>query len=198
MGAVRVGDEGEGQPDADRGVAEAALLLRAQRDLSEFEPLYRRYYRPIFGYCHRRLRDREAAADATSQTFAKALAGIHGYRHGSVAAWLFTIARNVVTDGLRRRRPHLALDEAGFVIDAEPGPDEQAIANDRQRALFAALRHLTPDQRHVVELRLAGLSGPEVAAVLGIGLGAVKSSQFRAYARLRRLLAAEDLPGDPR
>lgn len=43
-------------------------------------PLYERYYRPVFGYCHRRLAHGEAAADATSQTFARALAGIVGFR----------------------------------------------------------------------------------------------------------------------
>lgn len=188
-------DDDETQSDEERAAEESAIVAAAQRDLRAFEPIYRRYYRPIFGYCYRRLQDREAAADATSQTFTKALAAIHGYRSGSVGGWLFTIARHVVIDTVRRRRPHADLDAAWHLSDSAPLPDQQAIASDQQRALFAALRHLTPEQRHIVDLRLAGLTGPEIAEVLGMSLSAVKSSQFRAYSRLRKLLAAEDIFG---
>jgi len=124
------------------------------------------------------------------------LAGIHGYRAGSVAGWLFTIARNVVIDAVRRRRPHADLDDVWFVHDSLPLPDQRAIASDQQRLLFAAMRQLSPDQRHIVDLRLAGLTGPEIAEVLGMSESAVKSSQFRAYSRLRKLLAEEDIFGD--
>ncbi len=55
------------------------------------------------------------------------------------------------------------------------------------------LAALPDEQRHVVALRLAGLSGPEIAAVLGRHPAAVKSTQFRAYTRLRRLLGREEL-----
>ena len=81
--------------------------------------------------------------------------------------------------------------------DGRPLPEDDAIASDQQRALFAALRTLTPEQRHVVELRLAGLTSPEIAAVLGTTTGAVKASQHRAYARLRIALADEHIFGDP-
>ncbi len=172
-------------------------MARAQWDLDAFAPLYQRYYRPVFGYCHRRLAHREAAADATSQTFAKALTGIHGFRSGSVAAWLFTIARHVVIDTVRSRRFHIDLAAAANVSDGQPLPEDEVIASDQQRALFAALRTLTPDQRHVVELRLSGLTSPEIATVLGLTTGAVKASQSRAYARLRAALADEHIFGDP-
>ena len=198
MNAAWRDDDGD-DPDAgaDRADVEVEIMARAQRDLSAFAPLYQRYYRPVFGYCHRRPGHREAAADATGQTFARALAGIHGFRSGSVAAWLFTIARNVVIDTVRSRRVHLDFDAAHGILDGGRSPEDEAIASDQQRALFAALRTLTPDQRHVVELRLAGLTGPEVATVLGMTSGAVKASQHRAYARLRVALADEQIFGDP-
>jgi DNA-directed RNA polymerase specialized sigma24 family protein len=53
----------------------------------------------------------------------------------------------------------------------------------------ALLLRLPPDQRRILELRLAGLTGPEIAAVLGKRLGAVKVAQSRAIARLRQILA---------
>ena len=186
-------------PDANRAAEETAMVLLAQRDLRAFEPVYRRYYRPIHRYCFRRLGEREAAADATSQTFARAMAGIDGYRTGSVAAWLFTIARNTVIDMVRYRRPQVdldALDATGALIDRERLPDERAIGAEQRERLFAAMAQLTPEQRRLVDLRLAGLSGQEIADAFGISVSAVKSSQFRAYARLRTLLADENIFGD--
>ncbi len=56
---------------------------------------------------------------------------------------------------------------------------------------------LTGSQRQVVELRLAGLTGPEIAAVLNMHLAAVKSAQFRTYARLRTLLRPEFQSDEP-
>ncbi len=188
----RDGSEGD-----DAGAdAEVVTLLRAQRDLRAFEPLYRRYYRPVFDYCYRRLGDHERAADASSQVFTKALAGIHGFRSGSVAAWLFTIARNTVIDAVRTHRPHLTLSDAPVIADSAAAPDVAVIAGDRQRLLYQALGRLTADQRAIVELRWVGLTGPEIAGTLGLSLAAVKSGQYRAYARLRTLLAREDLLGD--
>lgn len=197
MNAVWSDDDDCPSLDSDGLAGEAEIMARAQRDLTAFAPLYQRYYRPVFGYCHRRLGHREAAADATGQTFTRALAGIHGFRSGSVAAWLFTIARNVVIDTVRSRRVHLDLDAAHDIPNRGRSLEDEAIANDQQRELFVALRTLTPDQRHVVELRLAGLTGPEVATVLGMTTGAVKASQHRAYVRLRAVLASEHIFGEP-
>lgn len=176
--------------------AEVSILLRAQADRREFEPLYRRYYPRISMFCRRRLDDQEEAADATSQTFIKALAGLHGFTGGAVAPWLFTIARHVVIDIVRSRRPHVDLEAMGELVETAAGPQAQAIERDQRRALRGAMAQLTSEQREVVELRLAGLSGQEIADVLGLSLAAVKSSQFRAYTRLRTLLAGEHIFGE--
>ena len=61
---------------------------------------------------------------------------------------------------------------------------------------MGALAKLTNEQRNVVELRLAGLTGPEIAEALHLSIPAVKSSQFRAYGRLRALLRDIDPRGD--
>ncbi len=180
--------------EADRGAraaGECAAVLAAQRDPRAFEPVYRYYYRPVFEFCHRRLGDHEAAADASSQVFAKALAGIHGFRSGSVPGWLFTIARNVVIDLYRTQRTHSDLDTAGPLVDLSPGPHEQAVRNEQRRKLAAAVEQLTPEQQRIIELRWAGLTGPEIAAALGLTLSAVKGGQYRAFIRLRVLLSAE-------
>lgn len=176
---------------------DTVLVARARVNAAAFGPLYSRYVRPIYRYGYRRLGSHEAAEDATSQTFMKALTAIGRFedqREGSFRAWLFTIADRVVTDVYRRQRAHADLDAAAEVVDWEIGPEDQALASEERRSVQALLEQLPPEQRRVVALRLAGLTGPEIARVLGRHPAAVKSTQFRAYARLRRLLGREETP----
>jgi RNA polymerase sigma-70 factor (ECF subfamily) len=177
--------------EAARPDDDAALVAAARLDRRAFAPLYRRYVDPVYRYCFRRLGGREAAEDATAAVFAKALAALPAYRDGSFRAWLFAIAHNAVVDALRARRPTAPVDAAWAVADPAPTPEEAALAADAGRSLRAVLERLSPDQRQVVELHLAGLSGPEIASVLGRSHAAVRAVQARAIARLRELLAAE-------
>jgi RNA polymerase sigma-70 factor (ECF subfamily) len=173
------------------------LVHRAQADRRAFALLYARYADPVFRYCARRLDTPEAAADATSQVFLQALRALPSYRHGSFRAWLFTIAAHVVADSTRRQLRPRSLDAAPEVAAAipDPGPslEEISFAHESESTVSALLRRLPPQQRHVVELRLAGLTGPEIATVLGMTVAGVRSTQYRAYTRLRTLLQAEAL-----
>ena len=81
------------------------------------------------------------------------------------------------------------LDAATAVPDCGPTPEEVVMAADASSSVVRLLDHLSPGQRRVIELRLAGLTGREVAEVLGCSLGAVKIAQVRGYSRLRGLLA---------
>jgi RNA polymerase sigma-70 factor (ECF subfamily) len=184
-------------PPLDVDHDEAPLVARAQRDPAAFAPLYACYLGPVYGYCYTRLGDRAAAEDATSAVFARALAALPRYRAGSFRGWLFTIAHNVVADAFRGRRPEGPLDAAAEVADAAPTPEERAVADDAGRYLRAQFAHLTPDQRQVVELRLAGLNDREIAQALGRSHGAVRMSQLRAVARLRALLGVDATPTPP-
>jgi RNA polymerase sigma-70 factor (ECF subfamily) len=171
------------------------LVARAQRDRQAFALLYRRYVDPVHRYCYRRLGSREAAEDATSLVFAKAFAGLPSFRAGptgSFRAWLFAIAHHVITDRLRARRPEASLALAMAIPDRDPrhAPEEAALAAEAERSVALLLASLPPDQRRVVELRMAGLTGREAATALGRSLPAVKIAQVRAYGRLRQLLAA--------
>lgn len=177
---------------------DAELVARARGDPLAFAPLYERYLDPIYRYCFRRLGGREAAEDATAAVFAKALAALPAYRDGSFRAWLFTIAHNVVADGhrRRRRRPEAPLEAAGDPPDRSPTPEEVALANDARRSARALLLSLPADQRRVLELRLAGLSGAEIATALGRSVAAVKMLQLRAMTRLRADLGVGRAAGE--
>jgi RNA polymerase sigma-70 factor, ECF subfamily len=172
--------------------ADACLVALAQADPHEFARLYDRYVDPIYWFCYRRLESVPAAEDATSATFVKALAALPRFdpKGGTFRSWLFAIAHNVVLDHLRQatRRGDRSLESEAEIADKSPSPEASAIAGDERTALHVALAHLTEEQRQVVELRLAGLNGPEIASALGISHAAVRTAQRRALLRLRALM----------
>lgn len=167
---------------------EISLALRARTEPEAFAPLYGRYVDPIYRYCYRRLGSREAAEDATSLVFAKALAALPSYRGGPFRSWLFAIAHNVITDGFRAARPTQPLAAATEIVDPAPTPEDLALVADGARWVQSLLAQLPAEQRRVVELRLSGLSGPEIGHVLGRSHVNVRSIQSRAIARLRALM----------
>ena len=177
---------------------EAALVAAARLDPRAFAPLYQRYFDPVYRYCYRSLGSADAAADATSQVFAKALAALPRYRDGSFRSWLFAIAHNTIVDSARAARGDRPLEAAAEVADTLPTPEEASLAADQGRSLRAALVHLSPDQRRIVELRLAGLTDQEIAEVMGRSLTATRMVQVRAVARLRVLLGVGATGGEVR
>jgi RNA polymerase sigma factor (sigma-70 family) len=174
-------------------VTDDLLVAHAQRDPAAFAPLYETYFDAVYRYCYHRLGSWEAAEDATSQVFTNALTALPRYRGrhpGSFRAWLFTIAHNVVcnlrrVDQQRRLRP---LADAATVHDAAPSPESSAETAETARAVRTVLMELSPEQRQVVELRLAGLTEAEIARVLGRKPGAIRMTQYRAALRIRALL----------
>lgn len=173
----------ESDPEAD-----AAIVLAARSDLAAFEPLYRRYADRVYRYCIRRLGDPERAADATSAIFIKAMQSIEHCQPESFRPWLFSIAHNATIDAVRVTRVHDRIDEDLDVADPRVDPEVAALAAETRLEVIALLAHLTADQRQVVELRLAGLDGYEIAQALGRSRAAVDTAQSRAVARLRRVL----------
>lgn len=173
-------------------VDDAVLAGLAKSDRHAFGLLYDRYADRVYRYCYRRLGSREAAEDATSQTFVKALAAIPDYREGGTfAGWLFAIAFSSTTDSLRRHRPTRSLDDLDERVASAPSPEDAALAAEERRGVRALLAALPPDQRRAMELRLGGLTGPEVAEAMGRSHQVVKMLQFRAIARLRALLGTD-------
>lgn len=170
---------------------DSALAARALHDPEAFTLLYRAYALDVFRYCYRRLQDRESAEDATSQTFVNAYAGLRRLGHKPFRPWLFTIAHNVVVDFHRHRRPHSSLDEAENREAVDPSPEMLAIDQELRDEIQQLLRQLSKRDREVVELRMAGLTGREIAQTLDCSNEAVRAAQYRAMHRLRELLEAE-------
>ncbi len=182
----------------DLSESDEVLVARAAVDPAAFAPLYQRYVEPIFRYCHRRLGSKEAAEDMTSAIFTKALAALPGFKPAGATfrGWLFAIAHNAIADEHRKRRvPDEAFGDQVEARDSAPTPEAAVLDAEAGQAVRAMLARLSPDQASVVELRLAGLSGQEVARALGRNPNTVKVTQYRAYARLRALFGEKE-PND--
>jgi len=173
-----------------------ALVAAARRDRRAFGPLYDRYAERVYGYCLRRLESREAAEDATSLIFTRAITGLDRFAGGSFAAWLFAIAHNTVTNSYRARRPEGPLDALRELASLSPTPEDLVLRRDDERLLHQLLAARPDDQRRVVELRLAGLTGVEIAETLGRSLASVKMLQMRALARMRACSASDERDRD--
>jgi RNA polymerase sigma-70 factor (ECF subfamily) len=173
--------------------AEEAWIEAAKHDPRAFAPLYERHAPAIYRFCYRKVGDTDQANDLTAQVFVKAIERIDRYsprKNATFRSWLFTIARNTITDGWRRHRPTTDIEPiAGVLIDSDHGPEHLAIEREGTLAVNQLLKKLPKTQRAVVELRLAGLSTREIQSTLSMSESAVKSSQHRAYRRLRELVS---------
>jgi RNA polymerase sigma-70 factor (ECF subfamily) len=160
-------------------------------DRAAFAELYDSYVDSVYRYLLYRVREPADAEDLASEVFTRAFANIHRYRWQgkSFLAWLYTIARNAVTDRRRRERPTVDLDTAYGLAEDGPTAHERAVHGEQVVALHGAVRHLTSEQQQVLSLRFeANLSSRQVAKLLGKNEGAIRALQFRALGRLRKLL----------
>src|SRR5688572_16484817 len=161
-------------------------------DRDAFEELYRRYTRPVLGLALRRLGDRGRAEDAFQDAFAAIWRSASSYdpERGRGGAWLYTVARNAIVDGVRKR-PEPPMD-APEEASSEGGPDERAEASWLSWRVHSAIELLPDHERPVIELAYwGGLSQSEVAEFLHVPLGTVKTRTRSALARLADLLEDE-------
>jgi RNA polymerase sigma-70 factor (ECF subfamily) len=175
----------QAQPsDPDRHAVELALA-----DPAEFAILYRRYAVDVFRYCARRTDDREAAEDLTSQVFMRALSMLSSLGDRPFRPWLFAIAHNLVIDSWRSHKVTVPIEQLTNIAGGESSPEQVALHQERSSEIHTLLRGLPERERQVVELRLAGLAGQEIAEVLGCSQPAVRAAHHRAIEHLRTALA---------
>jgi RNA polymerase sigma-70 factor, ECF subfamily len=180
--------------------AELATELRSGSEAA-FDWLVTHYHGPVFGLVRGVLCDSSEAADVTQEVFLKAFRGIHEFRGGSsLKTWLYRIA---VREALNHRRwawRHLrqqifiddpgAEDNASFELeDSAPSHFEALASRELQQVVQHALNGVAEVFRAAVILRdLEGLSYEEVAEVLGVSVGTVKSRILRGRRALREIL----------
>ena len=155
---------------------------------TDIEAFYRLHARAVHSYLVSLCRDRIRAEDLMQETFIKATQAMGGYRGGSPRAWLFSIARTVFLDDVRReaRRP-----AEGGIVDP---PEARAVDPVERDAIERALSALPERQRTALLLSdRIGLTGSEVAEALGVSAGAARVLLHRARLAFRRAYE-EDRP----
>jgi RNA polymerase sigma-70 factor (ECF subfamily) len=183
---------------------EIVSLARAGEEAA-YRELIRRYERPLFSLLFRMVRDRELAEDLAQETFVKALNAIESYRpEFKFSSWIFKIANNAAIDHLRRRElDTLSLEgspqaETPEAIEATAlqigGRQESPLAEVEARELGgqieAAIAQLRPEYRSCILLRhVEGRAYEEIAEILNLPLGTVKTYIHRARNELRQALA---------
>jgi RNA polymerase sigma-70 factor (ECF subfamily) len=157
-------------------------------DSAAFEPLVRRYHRPLFNLAARLLGSRDDALDSTQNAFVKAFEHLKTFdQRQKFFSWIYRILRNECLNALRSRRPSAPLPED---LVASGSPADAIERAQRQAAVQSALMALTDDQREVVLLRhFTELSYDEIALTTGVPVKTVKSRLHTARQRLAAILA---------
>ena len=170
---------------------DALLVLYANGDASAARALTLRLTPKVFGHAFRVLGDRAEAEDVAQEALIRLWKQATDWRQGEakVTTWLYRVVANLCTDRLRKGR--------GVALDAIPEPEDDAESpaeamqqKSRQAALQEALMDLPDRQRQAVVLRhIEGMSNPEIAQIMDIGVEAVESLTARGKRALAKILA---------
>src|SRR2546426_11383041 len=189
------------RPELTAQEAQFVSRLQANEDAA-YDELVRVYSTSIYHVAYRMLGDGADASDVVQDIFLKIFRNIGGFKgEAALKTWIFKIAFSEILNRLRwwkrrHRYATLSLDESpngntpgDGVADAGPTPEEVLQAKEREDAIQQALRRLSHEHRSIIVLRdIEGFSYTEIADVLGISMGTVKSRLARARADLKKSL----------
>lgn len=187
----------EGRPLTDAELIEAAR----RGDVAAYEELVRRYEQLAFRTAYLVCGDADEARDAAQEGFVRAYGALRGFRTGAEPRpWLLRIVANAARNRRRAagRRASLALRSAQDRPSdgAAPSPEAAVLASEQRAELLAAIERLGEEDRRIIGLRwFADLSERDLAAVLGVPSGTVKSRLSRAMGRLRDVMRGSGTDG---
>jgi RNA polymerase sigma-70 factor (ECF subfamily) len=174
------------------------LVGRARRgDREAFAQLIMQYQVPLYNMTLRMVSRPDDAADITQEAFLRAWEKIRTLREAPFKSWLFQIAANLCYDHFRRGKRYGVMPEedqasnqtSNILGIATPDPQQRAEANERTRLVRDSIQALDHDMRIAIILRdVNGMAYDEIAAVLRVPLGTVKSRIARARAQVQERL----------
>jgi len=175
------------------------LVQKAQQDDERaFGKLVERYESKVYSLAMKMLRNPEDAEDVLQDTFLRAYRGIKSFQGNSTfSTWIYRITANSALMRLRKKQlPTVSIDDADEretpinIADWSPGPVEQLLTQETQKAMDEAIAALPPEFKQVFILRdVEELSNAEVAEILDLSVAAVKSRLHRARLKVRNRLA---------
>jgi RNA polymerase sigma-70 factor (ECF subfamily) len=178
-------------------ISDAECVRRIQRGETEtFEILVRRHEKAIFNVVYRMLGDYDDAAETAQEVFLSAYRAIGQFRgDANFSTWLYRIALNHASTRRKstssRQRRLVPIDDTELVDDVELGPAETLEKKEIRQRVQRALKELQPEDAMVILLRdLQDIAYEDVARVLNIPVGTVKSRLHRARQALKARLTA--------
>lgn len=178
---------------------EKQLIDRASRgDAEAFNALLGAHEKQMYAVSLRMCQNREDAQDCLQEAMIRVFRAISGFKgQSSFSTWLYRITMNTCLDELRRRKTKQnssldgLLDMGWAPADENMSPERHAMNAETRRQLNAAISNLPEDMRSAIVLRdIHGLSYDEIADVLNINVGTIKSRISRGRVKLREELSA--------
>ncbi|MGA2260615.1 MAG: sigma-70 family RNA polymerase sigma factor [Acidobacteriota bacterium] len=176
----------------------SVILTRCKAgDALAWEALVRHFQSRIYGIAYHYVGNTEDARDLAQEVFVRIYQNLQACEDaGMFLPWIIRIARNACIDHLRRRKSRsqgkdVALEEVPNLQDPGNTPEQQWAANSRKRLIYRALKELTDLNREIILLKeIQGLQLDEIASLLKVPLGTVKSRSNRARIELARKVMA--------
>lgn len=154
--------------------------------MTDFSALYKKYALDVFRFALYLSGNRAEAEDLTSETFVRAWTSPEPIRAATLRGYLFTIARNLFLQGLRKKNRQVELDEE--MRDSQPSPLAQAEDKAEFQAVLAGLQRLPEKDRAALVMRaFEGMAYEEISQALGIPLATVKVKIHRARLALAEI-----------
>ncbi len=174
-------------------IKDQALIDSMDVQEYNFTEFYNEYFPRIYNYVYYRVNDPHDADDITSLIFFKLFEKRSYYNSDKapIFAWVFSIARNTVTDYYRQRARCTAtsLEIAEDLIDSGLTPDEIVASNEMRRHLHKALASLSDRERDIIALKFwSGITNREIAKIIGLSESNIGVTLYRAMRRLRHIM----------
>jgi RNA polymerase sigma-70 factor (ECF subfamily) len=169
-----------------------------QGDDLAWEQLVRRCQGRVYALAYHYLGRFEDARDVAQEVFVRVYQQLDSCQGDGFMAWLLRITRNHCIDQIRRRKARppaedLLVDDQWTMADTAPNPEQAWVADSRKRLVYDALRQLNGQNREMILLKdIQGLALQEIADMLGLPLGTVKSRSNRARVELAKQVVALD------
>lgn len=166
--------------------------------LNDFTQFYDEYFSKVYNYVYYRVNDSHDVDDLTSTIFYKLFEKRDYYcaDKAPLFAWVFSIARNTITDYYRRRGrdTYIPLETIDGLLSSELGPEDIAEKNEVEEQLHRALRSLSDRERDIIALKFwSGLTNREIAKVTGLSESNIGVILFRVMRRIKHYMEVQEV-----